>query len=98
MLHYTQLLLVHNCVFFQWLFRGVIEQRVRMAYITMLSAISQICTQSGHPGIPILVRSYDYPVPDGHTAVASKVVSTFGSAILLSSAIPFAFSMPFRNS
>ena len=45
--------------------QGVIEQRVRLAYITMLSAISQVCTQSGHPGIPILVHGYDYPVPDG---------------------------------
>ena len=45
--------------------QGVIEQRVRLAYITMLSAISHVCTQSGHPGIPILVHGYDYPVPDG---------------------------------
>jgi hypothetical protein len=45
--------------------QGVIDQRVRLAYITMLSSISHVCTQSGHPGISILVHGYDYPVPDG---------------------------------
>jgi hypothetical protein len=45
--------------------QGVIDQRVRLAYITMLSSISHVCAQHGHPGIPILVHGYDYPVPDG---------------------------------
>jgi lysophospholipase L1-like esterase len=45
--------------------QGVIDERIRLAYITLLSAISHVCAQSGHPGIPILVHGYDYPVPDG---------------------------------
>ena len=44
--------------------QGVME-RIRLAYITILSAITNICTERGHQDIPILVHGYDYPVPDG---------------------------------
>ena len=40
-------------------------ERIRLAYITILSSISNVCAERGHPGIPILVHGYDYPVPDG---------------------------------
>ena len=44
---------------------GVIDQRVRDAYVTILSAITEICkAHRGHP-VPILIHGYDYPVPDG---------------------------------
>lgn len=44
---------------------GVIDQRVRIAYITILSAITRVCEQRINQRIPILVHGYDYPVPDG---------------------------------
>ncbi|MES0038844.1 hypothetical protein NKJ74_26865 [Mesorhizobium sp. M0046] len=44
---------------------GVIDQRARQAYVTILSAITEICTAHlGHP-VPIVIHGYDYPVPDG---------------------------------
>jgi lysophospholipase L1-like esterase len=44
---------------------GVIDERVRMAYVTILSAITHLCEQRLNRRIPILVHGYDYPVPDG---------------------------------
>lgn len=44
---------------------GVINQRVRSAYITILSAVTAICQQKAGGILPILVHGYDYPVPDG---------------------------------
>lgn len=44
---------------------GVIEQRIRLAYITILSAVTHICEEKIGMPIPILVHGYDYPVPDG---------------------------------
>ena len=44
---------------------GVIDQRLREAYATILSAITAICKHHlGHP-VPIVIHGYDYPVPDG---------------------------------
>ena len=44
---------------------GVIDQRIRDAYVTILTAITEICkARLGHP-VPIVVHGYDYPVPDG---------------------------------
>lgn len=48
----------------QLIVEGVIE-RIRLAYITILNSITIVCAERGHPGIPILVHGYDYPVPDG---------------------------------
>jgi lysophospholipase L1-like esterase len=45
--------------------QGVIDQRIRIAYITILSALTQICRRWLQRPIPILVHGYDYPVPDG---------------------------------
>ncbi|MBN2463454.1 MAG: SGNH/GDSL hydrolase family protein [Dehalococcoidia bacterium] len=44
---------------------GVINQRIRTAYITILSAVTSVCEQRIGNVIPILVHGYDYPVPDG---------------------------------
>jgi hypothetical protein len=44
---------------------GVIEDRIRSAYITILSAITKICQQRLGGTIPIIIHGYDYPVPDG---------------------------------
>jgi hypothetical protein len=44
---------------------GVIDQRVRFAYVTILSAITHVCEQRLGRRLPILVHGYDYPVPDG---------------------------------
>jgi len=44
---------------------GVIDQRVRDAYITILSAITEICKAHLGQPVPIVLHGYDYPVPDG---------------------------------
>lgn len=44
---------------------GVIDQRIRTAFITILSAITEISKQWIQRPLPILVHGYDYPVPDG---------------------------------
>jgi len=44
---------------------GVINQRIRAAYITILGAVTQICQQKAGKVLPILIHGYDYPVPDG---------------------------------
>lgn len=44
---------------------GVIDQRAREAYVTILSAVTEICkAHLGHV-VPIVIHGYDYPVPDG---------------------------------
>jgi hypothetical protein len=45
--------------------RGVIDVRVRNAYVAILTSITELCvTTTGHT-IPIIVHGYDRPVPDG---------------------------------
>ncbi|RZK61596.1 MAG: hypothetical protein EOO59_04670 [Hymenobacter sp.] len=44
---------------------GVINQRIRLAYVAILSAVTRVCEQRLQRTIPILVHGYDYPVPDG---------------------------------
>ena len=44
---------------------GVIDKRAKIAYTTVISAISAIAQQHlGYP-LPILIHGYDFPVPDG---------------------------------
>jgi lysophospholipase L1-like esterase len=45
--------------------QGVVDERVRMAYVTMLSAVTEVCTRKLGRPLPILVHGYDFPVPDG---------------------------------
>ena len=44
---------------------GVLETRVRVAYTTILSAVTSACEQLLGGRVPILLHGYDYPVPDG---------------------------------
>lgn len=44
---------------------GVIDQRLRDAYVTILSAVTAICEDRIGEPIRIVVHGYDYPVPDG---------------------------------
>ena len=46
---------------------GVIDQRIRTAYVQILSIVTSVSKQlwPRQPPIPILVHGYDYPVPDG---------------------------------
>jgi hypothetical protein len=44
---------------------GVVDERVRSAYVTVLSAITEVSETRIGRALPILVHGYDYPVPDG---------------------------------
>jgi hypothetical protein len=44
---------------------GVIDDRVRTAYVTILSRVTTVCLKLFGRSLPILVHGYDYPVPDG---------------------------------
>jgi lysophospholipase L1-like esterase len=44
---------------------GIIDQRGRLAYITILSAVTEICQEWLRRPLPILIHGYDYAVPDG---------------------------------
>jgi lysophospholipase L1-like esterase len=44
---------------------GVIDERVKFAYLTILSAVTAVCEDRIGRPLPILVHGYDYPVPDG---------------------------------
>jgi lysophospholipase L1-like esterase len=44
---------------------GVIDDRARYAYVTILQAISTVCQDTIGRTVPIVVHGYDYPVPDG---------------------------------
>ena len=49
----------------QSVLQGLIDERVRIAYVTILSAVTRLCEQRTGHRIPILVHGYDYAVPDG---------------------------------
>ncbi len=44
---------------------GVLETRVRVAYTTVLAAVTATCDTLLRTRVPILLHGYDYPVPDG---------------------------------
>ena len=45
--------------------RGVIDERVFDAYVTVLTGVTMVCRlRTGGP-IPIIIHGYDHPVPDG---------------------------------
>lgn len=44
---------------------GVIQTRIRVAYTTMLSAVTAACQRLLGAPVPILLHGYDYPVADG---------------------------------
>jgi hypothetical protein len=45
--------------------RGVIEDRVRNAYVTIIAAITALCRERTGTTVPIVVHGYARPVPDG---------------------------------
>jgi hypothetical protein len=45
--------------------RGVIDVRIRNAYVGILTSITDLCVATTGHTIPILVHGYDRPVPDG---------------------------------
>jgi len=44
---------------------GVLQQRIRFAYATILGAVTQLCIHYLGRPVPVLVHGYGYPVPDG---------------------------------
>jgi hypothetical protein len=44
---------------------GIVDERVRFAYVTIISAVTRVCEKWAGRKLPILVHGYDYPVPDG---------------------------------
>ncbi len=51
--------------FNQEVLAGVIDQRIRVAYITILGAVTELCVAKVGKPLPIVVHGYDHPVPDG---------------------------------
>ncbi|MEA2931848.1 MAG: hypothetical protein QOI56_633 [Actinomycetota bacterium] len=45
--------------------RGVIDERLRTAYVVILSSVTRACESRLGRTLPIVVHGYDYPVPDG---------------------------------
>lgn len=45
--------------------QGVIDERLKAAYVTIIATISEVSQQKLGRKIPILVHGYDYPYPDG---------------------------------
>lgn len=45
--------------------QGIIDQRIKLAYVTILAQITRICDKVVKRRIPILAHGYDYPIPDG---------------------------------
>ena len=45
--------------------RGVVDQRIRSAFITILTAVTELCRARTGQTIRIVVHGYDRPVPDG---------------------------------
>jgi lysophospholipase L1-like esterase len=44
---------------------GLMEDRLKPAYLTILTAITKACEAAVGHRVPILVHGYDHPVPDG---------------------------------
>ena len=45
--------------------RGVIDELVFDAYVTILSGVTMVCRQRAGRPIPIIIHGYGHPVPDG---------------------------------
>ncbi len=44
---------------------GVVDERIRDAYLTVITSVTEVCQQSLGVALPILVHGYDFAVPDG---------------------------------
>ncbi len=49
----------------QAIMQGVIDERLRDAYTTVLYGVTQVCEKVIGSKLPIIVHGYDYPIPDG---------------------------------
>lgn len=47
------------------LVKEIIEVKIKHAYVTIISAVTQVCKKRLGQTIPILIHGYDYAVPDG---------------------------------
>ena len=45
--------------------RGVIDVRIKDAYVALVSAVTELCVKTTGHTIRIIVHGYDWPVPDG---------------------------------
>lgn len=45
--------------------RGVIDQRVFDAYVTILTGVTMVCRRRTGGPVPIIIHGYGHPVPDG---------------------------------
>jgi hypothetical protein len=45
--------------------RGIVEDRIRNAYVTIIAAVTRLCREQTGKAIPIVIHGYDRPVPDG---------------------------------
>lgn len=48
-----------------FILQGVLQERIRLAYVRILSAVTQLSTSYLGRALPILMHGYSYPVPDG---------------------------------
>ena len=44
---------------------GIIDERLRLSYVRILSAVTTVCDECVGRRIPVVVHGYDHPVPDG---------------------------------
>lgn len=44
---------------------GVIDDRIRNAYVTIVAAVTEVCKQKLGSPVPIVLHGYDHAVPDG---------------------------------
>lgn len=45
--------------------QGLIEERIALAYRTLIAAVEQVAQHYIKKQLPVIVHGYDYPVPDG---------------------------------
>ncbi|BBJ24441.1 GDSL-type esterase/lipase family protein [Candidatus Nitrotoga sp. AM1P] len=44
---------------------GIINERMKIAYVTIISKITNVCQMRIGRSLPIIIHGYDHPVPDG---------------------------------
>jgi lysophospholipase L1-like esterase len=49
----------------QQIVSGLIDERIKLAYVKILSALTTVCDERLNRRPAILIHGYDYPVPDG---------------------------------
>ena len=49
----------------QRIIEGIIDERLRLSYVRIISEVTTVCEECVDRRIPIVVHGYDHPVPDG---------------------------------